>query len=454
MPLIKSISGLRATLKDSLFPQIISDYTAAFAELQGEGEIVVGRDGRPSGEWVEKIVIGTLLAYGRKVRVIGVVPTPTVQLEVEYSDAVGGIAITASHNPEQWNGLKFLDNTGVFLNKEQNEKLWDIIEYKKYSFSNSIYSIKETYDKNAISNHIESVINNTVLKNKNIKKKIKDRKFKIVVDAVNASGSVIVPTLLEMLGCEVIGLHTDESGIFPHTPEPLPINLNGLSDAVKEHNADMGIAVDPDADRLVLIDENGEAIGEEKTIAIAAQNAFRNYNKAGGYSKTAVVNLSTSKMVEDIADEFGFEVFRSPVGEINVVNMMKEKNSLIGGEGSGGVILPASHYGRDSLSGIALLLAELVQSDSSLSELSNDLPSYHMFKYKKEVKYEINSIFSEILQKYKNIKHVTTDGIRLDFEDKWAHIRASNTEPIVRIITEAKIKEDAEQLAHIFLKMF
>lgn len=454
MPLIKSISGLRATLKDSLLPQMISDYTAAFAELQGEGEIVVGRDGRPSGEWLEKIVIGTLLAYGRRVRVIGIVPTPTVQLEVEYSDAVGGIAITASHNPEQWNGLKFLDKTGVFLNKEQNEKLWDIVENIKYSFSNSIYSIKETYDKNAIYNHIDSVIQNTVLQNKNIQKKIKERQFKIVVDAVNASGSVIVPKLLNQLGCSVIGLYTDESGLFPHTPEPLPANLTSLSEAVVKRNADIGIAVDPDADRLVLIDENGEAIGEEKTIAIAARNAFRNYNIICGYSKNAVVNLSTSKMIEDIAAEFDFKIFRSPVGEINVVNLMKEKNSLIGGEGSGGVILPACHYGRDSLSGIALLLAELVQTDLTLSELSKELPSYNMQKYKKEVNADINLIFSEIIEKYKEIKHVKTDGIRLDFDDKWVHIRASNTEPIVRIITEAKTKEDAEQLAQIFIKMF
>lgn len=454
MPLIRSISGLRATLGDSLLPNLLSDYSAAFCDLQGEGEIVIGRDGRPSGKWIEDIVAGTLLAYGRNVRLLGVVPTPTVQLEVEYTDAAGGIVITASHNPKEWNGLKFLDRNGVFLNQQQNDKLWNILDYRTFRYSNSVKIKEKTYEENAISNHLDSAINNSVLKNNDLKKEVINKNFKVVVDAVNASGSVIIPKLLEDLGCEVIRKYCDNSGIFPHIPEPLPENLHTLSKAVKKHNADIGIAVDPDADRLVLIDDKGIAIGEEKTIAIAAKNVFRNFELFNSYNRIAVVNLSSSKMTEDIAEEYGFELMRSPVGEINVVNMMKNTNAVIGGEGSGGVILPASHYGRDSLSGITLLLAELAQSGLSLSELSESLPKYHMLKYKKEFSGEVNDVFSEILKKYKNIKHVKTDGIRLDFEEKWVHIRASNTEPIVRIISEAKTQKDAEELAEIFIKMF
>ncbi len=454
MPLIRSISGLRATVGDSLLPGVLSDYTAAFAKLQGEGEIVIGCDGRPSGKWILDIVAGTLNAYGRSVRILGVVPTPTVQLDVEYTDAVGGIVITASHNPKEWNGLKFLDKNGVFLNQKQNEQLWNILDNKTFRFSNSVKIKEKTYDENAISNHLDSAINNTVLKNKDLKKEVINKKFKVVVDAVNASGSLIIPRLLENLGCEVIKKNCDGTGVFPHIPEPLPENLKLLSKSVKKHNADIGIAVDPDADRLVLIDNTGLAIGEEKTIAIAAKNIFRNFELFKSYNKIAVVNLSTSKMTEDIAEEYGFELFRSPVGEINVVNMMKHTNAVIGGEGSGGVILPASHYGRDSLAGIILLLAELTQSGMSMSELSESLPKYHMKKYKKEFEGDINTVFSAIIKKYKNIKLVKSDGIRLDFEDRWVHIRASNTEPIVRIITEAKSEKDAEELAENFLNMF
>lgn len=267
MPLIRSISGLRATIGDSLLPNIIIDYVTAFAKVMPEGEIVLGRDGRPSGAWIEKIVAGTLAAAGRKVRMIGVVPTPTVQLEVEKSDAAGGIAITASHNPDQWNGLKFLNREGVFLDADENKVLWDALENKEFQYSDNVAENLIEIDEDANNRHIQTILDNDLFKDKELIEAIRAKSFRVVVDAVNASGSVIVPLLLNNLFCEVIELHTDGSGVFPHTPEPLPENLTSLAESVKEEEAELGIAVDPDADRLVLIDENGQAIGEEKTIS-------------------------------------------------------------------------------------------------------------------------------------------------------------------------------------------
>lgn len=454
MPVVRSISGLRATVKDGLTPQLVIEYSSAFAMLQPYGEIVVGNDGRPTGKWIENLVIGTLTASGRKVRAIGTVPTPTVQLEVEHSDAVGGIAITASHNPGEWNGLKFLDSNGVFLNKEQNEKLWDILDSKQFEYSDETKPHKVFYDELALKKHVDSVFATPILRNQNIVNKIKNRKLKVVVDAVNASGSLIVPKLLEQLDCEIVYLYCDESGVFPHTPEPLPINLTELADNVKIHNADLGIAVDPDADRLVLIDENGEPIGEEKTIVLAARSVFENFNLFKGFEKIAVVNLSTSRMIEDVAENYGFKVVRSAVGEINVVDKMKEVNAVVGGEGSGGVILPACHYGRDSLVGIALVLSLMAQKEKSLSELASDIPEYAMLKLKKEYSGDIKAIFSSIEKKYNNFKPVKTDGLRFDFNDEWVQIRASNTEPIIRVIAESKNSERAEQLANDFIILF
>lgn len=453
MPLIRSISGLRATLSDGLFPTVISDYVAAFAKLQPYGEIVLGRDGRPSGRWIGDIVKGTLVACGKQVRDIGIVPTPTVQLEVEHSNAVGGIAITASHNPGEWNGLKFLDETGVFLDKSQNEKLWNILENKSFDFSDEFKNIEVKIDNIAIDNHINSVLNIPLIDEKMLKE-IKNKKLKVVVDAVNASGSLAIPALLEKFGIEVVHLYCDQSGIFPHTPEPLPINLTELANNVKLHNADLGIAVDPDADRLVLIDETGEPIGEEKTIVLSALAVFENFDKFKNYDKKAVVNLSTSRMIEDIAKEYGFEIIRSAVGEINVVNKMKEVNAIIGGEGSGGVILPSCHYGRDSLVGTALILFLMVSNDKKLSELSENLPNYKMLKLKKEYAGNLSDIFGEIESKFNGNMPSKIDGLRYDFEESWVQARPSNTEPIIRVIAEAKSEENAENIAYEILKMF
>lgn len=446
MPFIRSISGIRATAGDSLIPSVLSKYVAAFAQLQPPGAIVVGRDGRPSGHWIEKTVIGTLLAMGREVRSIGMVPTPTVQLMVEKSDASGGISITASHNPSEWNGLKFLSDEGVFLDGEANTAIFKLVDENALDFPTELpHHINEIIINDAQISHINAVLRTSVLDRETIEK-IAQLKLRFVVDAVNASGSVFVPRLLEVLGIESYELFCDGSGVFPHTPEPLEINLGDLKAAVKEQRADAGIAVDPDADRLVLIDENGEAIGEEKTIALATKALLANMKGRGEDTegKIITVNLSTSRMVDDVAAEYGAIVKRSPVGEINVVSRMKENGSILGGEGSGGVIFPECHYGRDSLVGIALLTT-LMKDGKKLSELSKEIKSYSIIKEKHSFDGDITEIIDRVKDsgKYENQKINTEDGIRIDFEDSWVQLRASNTEPIIRIIAEAPTEEES-----------
>lgn len=441
MALVRSISGLRATVGDSLTPDLVYKYAASFSEMLPDGYIIIGRDGRPSGNWIENILIGTLNACGRVVKNLSIVPTPTVQLEVEHSDAVGGIIITASHNPSEWNGLKFLNAQGTFLNAEDNAVLWNILDNQKYNFLDKKPVTDNFIVKDSIINHISKILSLPILQS-NLDK-IKKRKFKIVVDAVNASGSIIMPQLLKLLNCEVVNLFCDETGIFPHTPEPLPQNLTLLADAVKVNNADIGIAVDPDADRLVLIDEHGNPIGEEKTITIAVDSALSFLDKK---DLNVVVNLSTTKMVEDVAKAHSCKLFRSPVGEINVVNLMKEKNAVVGGEGSGGVILPACHYGRDSLVGTALTLSLLAAKSLTLSELAKTYTNYSMLKFKMPFSGCFDEITPKVQALFNNVEISTDDGIRIDFPDKWVQIRKSNTEPIIRIIAEAPEHESAQEL--------
>jgi len=345
MAFIRSISGLRATLGDDLTPGVVADYAAAFSSILTDGPIVVGRDGRPSGIWMEGIVVNALRAAGRTVRVAGMVPTPTVQLLTEHSDAVGGIIITASHNPEAWNGLKFLGGDGVFLDAAANEKMWSVVDGRTFTLSTDQQSGSVEAIDNAIDIHIQRVHELEVVQGAP-----QAHGQTVVVDAVNASGSSIVPNLLRSFGYTVVELYCDGTGIFPHTPEPIPDNLGSLADAVREHHAAFGVAVDPDADRLVLIDDTGTPIGEERTIALAAQSVY-----ASGGKGPVVVNYSTSRMVDDVAAHYGAVSHRSAVGEINVVNRMREVHAIIGGEGSGGVIYPACHMGRDSIVGLGLI---------------------------------------------------------------------------------------------------
>jgi phosphomannomutase len=366
----------------------------------------------------------------------------------EKTEAIGGISITASHNPEMWNGLKFLNSEGVFLNKEENEKFWILFDSDDIDYSENPNNISKLERIDSVQVHIDSIINSGYFDITAISSYFQSKKYKVVVDAVNASGSQFVPKLLRELGCEVVELFTDNSGIFPHTPEPIKENLSQLSQAVLETKADLGIAVDPDADRLVIIDENGLPIGEEKTIAIAVKSVLENEKfNIDDFKKVVTVNLSTSGMIEKIASQYNVIVERSAVGEINVVDKMKANKSIVGGEGSGGVILPHIHYGRDSLVGIALLLELIYKLKVSISELSNSLPTLYVAKGKVEVSSNPYSIIDKLAEKYKDSDINTEDGIRIVLnENDWVHIRASNTEPIVRIITESNTELQSYKL--------
>jgi phosphomannomutase len=453
MPLIRSISGLRGTIGDSLTPDVVARYAAAFAEYSGRGTIVVGRDGRPSGLWIEDVVVGTLVACGITVRTIGMAPTPTVQLATEKSDASGGISITASHNPSQWNGLKFLNSDGIFLGPDECDDFFAVVDRGREGFAlwDQIGRREDAAD--TIERHVEQTLELPFVD----VDAIRARRFRVVVDAVNASGSVAVPMLLERCGCDIIPLFCDGTGLFPHTPEPLPENLTQLAAAVREQGADLGIAVDPDADRLVLIDERGEPIGEEYTITLAADFVLGWEQKQNPSNPLlAVVNLSTTRAVEDVAARHNATVLRTPVGEINVAAKMKSAGAVIGGEGSGGVILAALHYGRDSLAGIIITLMSLLRHGGTLSSLRAELPSYQIVKKKAELasRDDAAAVLSEIEKRDGASARVTTDdGLKLDFERSWVHLRASNTEPIIRVIAEAPTREEAEELAGRFMGM-
>lgn len=449
--IIVSVSGVRGILGDSLTPSNVIKYVSAFAEFcrknSDNKNIVVGRDGRFYGDIISDIVCNTLRMAGFNVTYIGVVPTPTVQIAVEDLKAAGGIAITASHNPQMWNGLKFLYSDGTFLDADQIQSLIKIAEV-----SNFLYADLENIgiiinDFSFIKEHIKKTLKLKILD----VKKIKKRKFKVVLDTVNSAGSVIAQELLRKLGCKVVPLFCDGSGIFPHTPEPLPENLTLLSKAVKKNKADLGVAIDPDSDRLVLITDKGEPFIEENTVSMAANFVLR---KEKSNNKFVTVNLSTSRSVDDIATSHSGKVFRSPVGEINVVKEMIKNGSVIGGEGSGGIIYPALHYGRDAIVGLALILNELADFKGKLSEYKKRLPGYFIVKSKIENVKNPDKILNDIVKKYssQNCKIDERDGVKLDFENHWIHLRKSNTEPIIRIITEAKSENDAKEIQDNFIK--
>lgn len=452
MSVIRSVSGLRATLGTELTPMLVSKYAAAFAKILPEGHIIVGRDGRQSGEWIENIVAGTLQACGREVIILGIVPTPTLQFIIEDTQASGGISITASHNPSEWNGLKFINNKGVFLNADENNWLWDKTDREEFHYYESNKFAKVIHRDDAIKKHIYSILDLPFLAS-NIHVKSQSMGLSAVVDAVNASGSKAVPELLSKIGVRAIPLYCDSSGVFPHTPEPIPDNLQALCDAVKLHKASMGIAVDPDSDRLVLIDENGKPIGEERTIALAIMSILEDFDKLNGYNKIVVVNHSTSLLSERAAELYGAEVHRSAVGEINVINKMKELNAVIGGEGSGGVVLPASHYGRDAMVGIALILNLMTKLNMKLSQISAKLGDTFMIKTKYELKNSPEDLFEFIAKKYSTYQIIREDGIKIIFDDAWVQLRASNTEPIIRIIAESDDKERTTKLINEFSEL-
>lgn len=445
MATVRSISGLRATYPDDLTQELIIKYCTSFAAIFPKGKIALGRDGRPSGKKIEEICCDIFTKLGRDVVLLGIVPTPTVQLITEKESEIScGIAITASHNPSQWNGLKFINGEGTFIDAEVNKKLWNLVDNFKDAVSATQQGKVINYNA-PLKQHIE-YIRKIALFDKELTEKIKAKNYKVVVDAVNASGSEVVPELLEEFGCEVIKLYCSGTGEFPHIPEPLPENLTELADAVKKHNADFGAAVDPDADRLVLIDENGNPIGEERTVCIAIDTVLKNYEKLTGYSKITTVNLSTTMLAERISESYGAKCTHSPVGEINVVNRMKADKSVIGGEGSGGIILPACHYGRDSLVGIALLLIHLTQNNTSLRETVSKLPKFDMLKTKLEFTGSIDEITDKIKEEFKDADIDLQDGIKIKNQTWWVQLRKSNTEPIIRIIAEGNDRATVENL--------
>ncbi|MGB5286851.1 MAG: phosphoglucosamine mutase [Ignavibacteriaceae bacterium] len=437
-----SISGIRGIVGNGLEPEVIIKYTNAYAEFIGSGKVVIGRDARITGEMVNLIVTGTLLAKGIDVVDIGICPTPTVQFNVKKLNASGGIAISASHNPNQWNALKLLNKTGQFLSPEEFAQMQKYLEKGELSYKSWDKIGKRTEYKQGIQNHVDAILDLGMIYLDEIRKS----KFKVVLDCVNGAGAYVLPEFLKEFGCEVIEIDCEKTGIFPRLPEPLPENLTETMKKGKEMKADFGIVVDPDVDRLVLITDKGEPFSEENTIVQVVQ--FVLSRKKGD----VVVNLSTTRAVEDVAAKYGCKVFRSPVGEANVVKKMKEVKAIIGGEGSGGVIFPELHYGRDALVGIALTLQHLSDYGKSLSTLKNDLPKYYIVKKKIEVTKSPDDVIKKLVDHFSEGRINTEDGLRVDFDDHWVHFRKSNTEPIIRIIVEAKSETEAKSLSEKYLQ--
>lgn len=436
--LMVSVSGIRGIIGNGLDPQTIIKYTSAYADFCGKGKIILGSDGRITGGMVRNLVIGTLQAKGNDVIDIGICPTPTVLFNVKNLKAVGGIQISASHNPNEWNALKLLNKNGEFMTPEENAQMISLLDQteKKYVEWNKLGKVTD-YSK-GLEDHIEAVLKIPFI---NLAK-IRKRKFNVLLDCVNGAGVYSMPLLLQKLGCNVVQINCSKSGIFPRLPEPIPENLTATMKAVKKYKADIGIVVDPDVDRLVLITEKGEPFGEENTITQAAK--FYLSKEKGN----VVVNLSTTRAVDDVAAENKCKVFRSPVGEANVVKKMKEVKAVIGGEGSGGVILPKAVFGRDALTGTVIMLQHLLEFGGTMSELKKSLPQYFIAKKKIEIGGKNpDAVIKSLVKKYSNAKINTEDGLRIDFDNHWVHFRKSNTEPIIRCIVEATQKEDALNLA-------
>ena len=437
--IIRSISGVRGITKTSLTSDLIKLYAHAFHDQIPQGLIYLGRDSRPSGEHILEIFSNELIDLGRDVVNCEVVPTPTVQFMVERSEAVGGVIITASHNPEEWNGMKFVREDGTFFFPEECERLFKKTDT---NFVHEKPNKKGMYfpDQNSILKHVVHIIELSCI---NLKR-IKNQKYKVVIDSVNGAGSKALPLLLEYLGCEVISIHCDGSGKFNRGTEPLPENLGDLGKKVLDNNADIGFAVDPDADRLAIVNNFGQPLGEEYTLVLAAEG----FLKEVGKGQDIVTNLSTTIALEKMAEKNDSKVQRTAVGEINVVKRMIEIGSNIGGEGNGGVILKEAHLGRDSLVGVAMILNRLSQdADKSISEIHKTLPQFNIVKDKVQLD-QIDE--SEIIRTAKDVfinsTIDTTDGIKFIWSDKWIHLRKSNTEPIIRIYAEAPTIKDAKIL--------
>lgn len=448
MTLIKSISGIRGTIGgavgDALTPVDIVKFSAAFAHWalsQSESKkIVIGRDARPSGDMLSRLVSGTLIGMGVDVVDVGLSTTPTVELAVPAEEAAGGIILTASHNPVQWNALKLLNHKGEFISGEEGQQVLTYAEEDAYAFAEvkklGTYRKKEEY----IRKHIQQVLDLPLVDVEAIRAK----NFKVVVDAVNSTGGIAIPQLLKALGVsEIREIYCEPDGHFPHNPEPLPENLTHISSELEKGQYDLGIVVDPDVDRLALICEDGVPFGEEYTLVSVADYVLS--QEKGN----TVSNLSSTRALRDVTEKHGGEYFPAAVGEVNVVKKMKDQNAIIGGEGNGGVIYPALHYGRDALVGVALFLTHLAKTGKSVSQLKATYPHYFMSKNKIELTPEIDvdAVLESIKQQYHNQPINTEDGVKIEFDKEWVHLRKSNTEPIIRIYSESDSESKANHLA-------
>lgn len=448
MALIKSISGIRGTIggktNDNLTPVDIVKFAAAYGSWllqQGNNtKIVIGRDGRISGEMVSNLVINSLIGLGFNVIDLGLSTTPTVEMAVKFEEAAGGIIITASHNPKEWNALKLLNSQGEFISNAEGKLILLAAQHEDFDFA-SVDKLGTCYkDESLLQKHIDAVVGYKLVD----VTAIKNKKFKIVIDAINSTGAIAVPALLNALGVtDFVVLNDTVNGHFAHNPEPLPEHLIDLSQAVIKHRADLGIAVDPDVDRLCFVCEDGTMFGEEYTLVAVADYIL---SKRKG---NTVSNMSSTKALKEITLKHGGLYFPSMVGEVNVVNKMKTVNAVIGGEGNGGIIVPDLHYGRDALIGIALFLTHLATSNKSIKQLRNSYPDYVISKNKIELPKgtDVTIIFEKIKDQYKNYPINTEDGLKIEFDNDWVHLRTSNTEPIIRIYAESNFKTTADNMA-------
>ena len=454
MTLIKSISGIRGTIggrpADNLTPIDIVKFTTAYSRLIKDKNpekritIVVGRDARISGSMVDSLVEGTLLGCGVDVINVGLCTTPGTEMAVITYKADGGIIITASHNPRQWNALKLLNERGEFLDDAEGKEVLAMAEEMAWDYPTIDHIGKVIRREDFNAKHIEQVL---ALPLVNVEA-VRQRKFKVVVDAVNSVGGVVIPALLKELGCEVVELNCEPTGEFAHNPEPLPENLTEISEVIRKEGADLGIVVDPDVDRLAFVMENGEMFVEEYTLVAVADYILK-HTKGN-----TVSNLSSSRALSDVTARYeGCTYAAAAVGEVNVVKKMKDTGAVIGGEGNGGVIYPELHYGRDALVGVALFLTYFAGLDMSMSELRKTYPAYYASKNKIELTPEINVdlILETIKNRYSNEKVNDIDGVKIDFAENWVHLRKSNTEPIIRVYTEAKTMAEADALAKRFI---
>ncbi|SNZ00062.1 phosphoglucosamine mutase [Flagellimonas pacifica] len=449
MTLIKSISGIRGTIggttNDNLTPIDAVKFAAAYGtwlkEYSGKDDltVVIGRDARLSGEMIQNLVVSTLVGLGIDVVDLDLSTTPTVEIAVPLEKADGGIILTASHNPKQWNALKLLNERGEFLDAKQGAIILELAEKEDFNFAEVDDLGKITKNDSYIDVHIDEVLNLSLVD----KEVIRKAGFKVVVDGVNSTGGIAIPKLLEELGVEVIKLYCDPTGHFPHNPEPLKEHLADICDLVVKEQADFGIVVDPDVDRLAFISNDGEMFGEEYTLVACADYVL---SKTKG---NTVSNLSSTRALRDITEKHGGTYDAAAVGEVNVVTKMKNNNAIIGGEGNGGIIYPESHYGRDALVGTALFLMLMSEKGGTVAELRASYPSYFMSKKKIQLTpdLDVDALLSAMNDKYKNEQVSTIDGVKIDFPENWVHLRKSNTEPIIRVYTEAKSQTEADSLA-------